>query len=163
MVADGGMPALSPRRRGDHRVLGSGVPRAYRDHRRLEAIAYRQYVAALMERLGPLPVSAIPTLREAGLVNGELEEMALLSASRRRQDQRRLHRRRASLRFQLVALEKRLEELAKEQRRVQPPTSGTELAASMNGGLEEGAARPRRRHPRTPTTGAWFGLGRSRP
>jgi hypothetical protein len=128
----------------------------------MAAIAYRQYVSALMVRLGPLPEAAVPTLREAGLVNGELEEMALGAPSRRREDERRLYRRRASLRFQLVALEKRLEELAKEQR-LQQVTSGSELASAMDGGLAGSGVWSGRRRPRVPTTGAWFGLGRSRP
>ncbi len=102
---------------GGRRRLPSGVPRAYRDHRRRAGVDYRVYVTAIIERLGRLPTAAFPTLREAGIVNGELERLHaeaedLQERPRRRRDLQRVQRRRIALRSQLVALERRLEELA---------------------------------------------------
>jgi hypothetical protein len=61
------------------------------------------------------------TVREAGLVNAELEHLAveieaLRDKPRRRRELFRLQRRRIALRSQLLALERRLEELAQDGR-----------------------------------------------
>jgi hypothetical protein len=108
------------------------VPRAYADHRRLQALQYREYVLAVVDRLGPLPRSATPILREAGRANGELEDLAtaieaLRGKPRSRRELFRLQRRRIALRSQLLALERRLEELAQNRH-----DAGTDLAAYLN-------------------------------
>lgn len=96
--------------------LASGVPRAYPDHRRRVARSYREAITEIRQRLG-LNGSGAVLLREYGLVAVELERLhaeveALQGKPRRRRELARLARRRVILRSQLVALERRLEEIA---------------------------------------------------
>lgn len=96
--------------------LASGVPRAYPDHRRRVARAYRAAVAEIRERLG-LNGNADVLLREYGRLVVELDDLAaqaedLRGRPRRHRDAARVARRRVILRSQLIALERRLEERA---------------------------------------------------
>jgi hypothetical protein len=98
--------------------LRGGIPRALRSHRTPEGAAYGTYCRAKLDRLGPLPKDAMPTLREAGLVILELSRIHRESEAPRlrRRDRARLRRQAVILRSQLVQLEKRLEELAQDGR-----------------------------------------------
>ena len=114
------------------RRLAGGIPRAMRSHRGADGAAYRAYTAAMLTRLGPFDRAAMVSLREAGLVTLELaraqrELEQARSKTNRRREERRLRRAAASLRSQLIGLERRLEELAASGRRA--PTSGAELVA----------------------------------
>jgi hypothetical protein len=97
------------------RLVG-GIPRAYRDHRRKESAAYSEYVRALLDRLGPLPKSARPLLKEAGLITVDLERLRAdqgRALNRNRSGEaRRIDRRLLPLRTQLLTIELRLEALA---------------------------------------------------
>lgn len=97
------------------RALSSGVPRAYRDHRKPDARRYREYCAAKIARYGKLPADARPILREAGLATIELERLHELAehawAKNRRKDANRLRRAIRVTQAQLLAMERRLEEL----------------------------------------------------
>jgi len=116
------------------KALRGYVPRALDDHRTREALAYRRYVAATMKRLG---LSGTPDfdlrvwLREAGRSHLQLDRLhsqleAALAKPNRRKEARRLERQVWKTRGQLLAIERRLEELARStlQRR---PRSGLEL------------------------------------
>jgi hypothetical protein len=82
-----------------------------------------------VQRLGPLPADASPSLREAGKLCVELEAMGReLEAARgrnRRRDVARLRRLMIPMRTQLLTLERRLEEL-----RRQPKPSLAEVLAA---------------------------------
>lgn len=114
------------------RALAGRIPRALRNHRSAEGAAYGAYLRAMVARLGSLSPEARPWLREAGLLvlalarlheEGEVVRQALQNgAGRRARDKARvqlgrLERRAARLRASLEAAERRLEELAGEQRR----------------------------------------------
>lgn len=98
------------------RALTGGMPRAFKNHRTPEGRAYRAYIQAIQDRLGPLPADARRVLRDAGRLNRDLEAMGFeLDTARelhRRRDVARLRRQMVPMRTQLLALEHRLEELA---------------------------------------------------
>ncbi len=111
------------------RRLVSGVPRAFPDHRRVVARAYREAVAEIRRRLS-LNGYGGPLLREYGLVATDLQRLheeaeALQGKPRCRRELARVQRRRVALRSQLVTLERRLEELATGRR---PTTNATPAA-----------------------------------
>lgn len=100
-----------------------GVPRAFRDHRRLAARTYRAAVSEIAQRLG-LDLNGRSTtsaimLREYGRLVVELEELGREAERlskylpRKRREGNRISRRRMILRRQLLTLEQRLEEQAK--------------------------------------------------
>jgi len=101
------------------RRLPSGVPRAWRNHKTPEGATYREYCQAIVQgfkRRGlSLPKEGMPTLKEAGMVVIELGRLHRDAQSPRRTqlERRRLRREVRGLRVQLVALERRLEEIAK--------------------------------------------------
>lgn len=103
------------------RGRGPAIPRAFKDHRTHAGRAYRAHLAALIARLGQLPADAAPTLREAGRAAVELErlgqDLETARARHRQRDAARARRAQFMLREQLVRLERRLEELAKDQPR----------------------------------------------
>jgi hypothetical protein len=107
------MHALKPR--------GVRIPRGLASHKTHEGALYRAYILALIERLGPLPASAQPTLREAALTELELghlaAELETARARKRRAEMRRLRRQAFATREQLMRLERRLEELAADNGR----------------------------------------------
>lgn len=118
-------------------VAGTAIPRGYVDQRKRAARYYTQYVAGVLDSLGSLPRMAMPTLREAGRVAVELETLhhaaeALADSPKRRHELRRLQRRKISLRSQLLALERRIEELAAAQKYL--PPSGRALVEQMANG-----------------------------
>ena len=93
------------------------IPRGYPDHRTAQGRLYTSYLRAILDRLGPLPKSANPTLREVGRLVVELEgmgrELAAAKASpKRRMDVNRLRRQMVSMQKNLLKLELRLEDLA---------------------------------------------------
>lgn len=98
------------------RLLKGGIPRALRNHKTREGREYRAYLTALEARLGPLPPSARPFQREAGLVVVELvrvaDEQQRAVARRRLTEARRLRRTQTGLGRELRRLEARLEQLA---------------------------------------------------
>jgi len=103
------------------RALAGRIPRAFRTHKTPEGAAYGSYCRAKLARLGPLGKDAMPILRECGIVTIDLARVrADLEAARdkpnRRRQVRQLQRTSASLRGQLLALERRLEELANGHR-----------------------------------------------
>jgi hypothetical protein len=83
--------------------------------------AYRDYTLSTLARMGPLPRSAMPILREAGRLTVELDrlatakEAALSSKRPRRAEIRRLGAETRKSRVQLLMLERRLEEVAGER------------------------------------------------
>jgi hypothetical protein len=108
----GQMPhALKPR--------GVRIPRGLPNHKTHQGKLYRDYILALIERLGPLPASAQPTLREAALNELELQYLAgELEAARRRKrrvEMRRLRRQIFAQREQALRLVAHLEALAAAQ------------------------------------------------
>lgn len=111
------------------RTAMGAIPRAFSNHRTPEGAAYRAYLSGLLGRLGPLPPSATPTLREVGRLAVELDamgrELEEARGRKRRREMSRLRRQMVPMRSQLVALEQRLERLAAEQ----PRSNG--LAAAM--------------------------------
>jgi hypothetical protein len=129
-------PGPEARQEASVRRLRRGIPRALRSHRGTDGVAYRAYTEALLVRLGgKLDRAAMATLREAGLVDlelirtaGELEKVR--AKTNRRREERRLRRVAASLRGQLMALERRLEEIAAAQRN----GHGRTLAEQLTGG-----------------------------
>jgi len=99
------------------------IPRAFDDHRTPEGAAYRAYCGAIMARLGKLPPSAAPILREAGRLAVDLDAIGReLDAARKRKgpaarkEVARLRRQATPMRTQLLKLEERLETLATDQR-----------------------------------------------
>jgi hypothetical protein len=90
------------------------IPRGFPDGRTREARRYRAYCVAMQEQFGPLPAIALPTLREAGRCQCELERLAeelqAPRARRRLRDARRIRRDQFALREQLQRLERRLDE-----------------------------------------------------
>ena len=98
------------------KALKGKVPRAYPDHRRVQAKRYAELVGAVVARLGTLPRAASSSLREYGRNSLELEDLAheYEQARARRQltMMRRLRREKSRLRITLLALERRLEEFA---------------------------------------------------
>jgi hypothetical protein len=101
------MPRMKPSR--------TGVPRAFADHRTVDARAYAARVRDLQQAYGPVPKVALPTLREAALAALELArlgtDLEAARARRRRRDIARLGRRIFMAREQLMRLERRLQEL----------------------------------------------------
>ena len=95
------------------------IPRAFANHRTPEGYAYRTYLTGILERLGPLPAIAGPTLREVGRLAVELNatgrELEAARKRNRRKDIARLRRAMTPMRTQLVKLEQRLEELASDR------------------------------------------------
>jgi hypothetical protein len=98
------------------KALRGRIPRAFPDHRRVEAQKYRHYVEAVEAHWGPLPAVAQVVVREAGRAAVELERLGMdLEAARRgnrRGDASRVRRQQFMLREQLGRLERRIEELA---------------------------------------------------
>jgi hypothetical protein len=103
------------------RCTAGVIPRAFANHRTPEGHAYRAYLGAILGRLGPLPPSARPWLREAGVLSVELFRLgqALEAAlSRHRQREASRYRRQAfAAREQLARIEDRLAELAAQRPR----------------------------------------------
>ena len=103
------------------------IPRAYKDHRSLVALSYREYCLNAQAQWGPLPPIALSTLREAGRAVVELERLGLdlevARARKQRRDATRIRKQQFMLREQLQRLERRLEELAP------PRTSSAQLHA----------------------------------
>lgn len=91
---------------------------------------YRAYLTALQARLGPLPASARPWLREAGLCELEIQRVAgehqRAVARRRLTEARRLRRTQTGLGRQLMRLEAKLEQLAATS-----PRSPADVAAAI--------------------------------
>jgi hypothetical protein len=103
------------------KALAGRIPRAFKNHKTPEGAAYRDYVRALLRRLGgSLPDDARVTLREAGRLAVELQSMGrdleAARARRRRRDVHRLRRAMVPARTQLIRLEERLEQLAAASR-----------------------------------------------
>jgi hypothetical protein len=98
------------------RALKGGIPRAYRSHKTPEGRAYGGYVRSMLEHLGELPDHARPTLKAAGVAAVDLDsltsDLEQARAKGRRRDQARIRRQLTILRTQMIALERRLEELA---------------------------------------------------
>ena len=98
------------------RALKGKIPRAYPDHRRVQAKRYAEVVGAVFARLGTLPRDASSSLREYGRTSLELEDLAheyeQARARRRLTMMRRIRREKSRLRITLLALERRLEEFA---------------------------------------------------
>ena len=98
------------------RALSGGIPRAFADGRSRDARAYRRYCVSVLRRLGTLTADGLVTLREAGRLTVELEAMGRelegARRARRRRDVARLRRLMVPARTQLMALERRLEEIA---------------------------------------------------
>ena len=123
------------------RRLRGGIPRAFTSHKTPEGAAYRRYVRAKVEQLfgagQDAPISCEVTLREAGRLTVELQasgrELEDARAHKRRRDVARLRRQMIPMRTQLLALERRLEELA-------APRPADKMAA-LRSALEE-ANRP---------------------
>src|ERR1051325_11105462 len=96
-----------------------GIPRPFRDHRRLEAKRYREYCLAIQTAWGPLPAIALSTLREAGRAAVELERLGFdLEAARARKQRQlatRVRKQQFMLREQLARLERRIEELSPQR------------------------------------------------
>lgn len=92
------------------------IPRCPGDARRSDALHYKAYCIAVQAAWGPLPPVALPALREAGLVDLELQRLAPeLEAARRRRRTReaaRIRKQQFMLREQLARLESRLQTLA---------------------------------------------------
>lgn len=119
------------------RRLRSGVPRAYRDHRRRAALAYREAVGEIRRRLG-LDGYTGPLLKEYGILVVDLDQLhaeaeALQGNPRRRRDLARLQRRRVAFRSQLITLERRLQELALERPRTPSLAEYLQRHASEDG------------------------------
>ena len=96
------------------------LPRGYLDHRTTDGRLYTSYLRAILDRLGPLPKSADPSLREVGRLVVELQvvgrELDVAKTSpKRRRDVARLRRQMVPMRTQLITLERRLEELATDR------------------------------------------------
>src|SRR5436190_12480662 len=89
------------------------IPRAYKDHRSIAALRYREYCLAIQQQWGPLPAIALTTLREAGRAAVELERLGLdLELARARKQQKlasRIRKQQFMLREQLNRLESKLE------------------------------------------------------
>ena len=98
------------------KALRGRIPRAFPDHRRVEAKRYRAYVEAVEAHWGPLPPVARVVLREAGRAAVELErlghDLEQARVLKRRRDAGRVRRQQFMLREQLGRLERRIEELA---------------------------------------------------
>lgn len=98
------------------RRLKGGLPRALKSHGGREGALYGSYLRALLDRVGELPASALPTLKQCGLVQVELDrherELETALSRRRMRDARRLRRHMVVLRTQALTLERRIEELA---------------------------------------------------
>jgi hypothetical protein len=117
------------------KALVGRIPRGLKDHRGTAGKAYTAYCRSMVERLGQLPPHAMPTLRECGRVVLELERVhgeidTARAKSNRRREERRLRRVAASLRGQLMALERRLEEIAHARNN----GHGRTLAEQLSGG-----------------------------
>jgi hypothetical protein len=95
------------------------IPRGFADHRSRYGRIYAEYLRDLLARLGPLPPSAKPTLREVGRLAVDMyrlrEEQDAAMARRRLTVARKVDRRLTPIRSQLIALEQRLEALATAQ------------------------------------------------
>lgn len=92
------------------RRLRGGVPRARVSHKTREAYLYRVYVCAKFQRFPTLGPDAMPTLREAELVNVELRRFGqeLRAPRLGRRDRARRRRPAIVLRPQQLLLERRL-------------------------------------------------------
>ena len=119
------------------RALVGGIPRAFRSHKTPEGAAYRVYCQSMLARLGKLPTSAWPTLREAGRLTIELgamgEELEAARARRRRRDVARLRRAMIPARTQLLNMERRLEELASRNGHSDPLAAVRKVVSEANG------------------------------
>jgi hypothetical protein len=102
------------------RRLHSGVPRAFKDHRSGDARAYATVLRAITERLGVLPRYAAPMLREYGRAVLALDDLAAeytqARARHRVTAMRRIRREQSRLRLTQLALERRIEQLARVRR-----------------------------------------------
>ena len=93
--------------------------------------AYGSYARAKLARLGSLPPDVMPTLREAGRLAIDLDllgrrlDVAQAMKRPRRAELRRLRAEARKTRGQLLALERRLEEVAGDHR------NGHDLAAAL--------------------------------
>lgn len=103
------------------RSLKGAIPRAFTSHKSPDGYAYRCYVGAILAQhgwtaAGTCPPAAIVTLREAGRLAVELQacgrDLEAARAKRRLKDVARLRKQMTPMRTQLLALERRLEELA---------------------------------------------------
>jgi septal ring factor EnvC (AmiA/AmiB activator) len=111
-------------------ALVGRIPRAFPSHRTPEGAAYGRYVRATLSRLGALPDAGRVWLKEAGRLTVALDRLhaeteaataASQTAGRRQREKlraqlRSLERRTARLRAALEATERRLEELAGENK-----------------------------------------------
>lgn len=97
------------------RALRGAIPRAFRRHNTPEAFAYGRYTRAKLGQLGALPPSAMPTLKLAGVLSVEIDQVTeeLQNVRLPRAEKRRLRRHLVILRSQFLSTEKRLDELAK--------------------------------------------------
>jgi hypothetical protein len=119
------------------RALKGGIPRAFPDGRSHAARVYRVYVASIAEQLfgtlADVPKYAWPVAREAGRCVVELERVGVsldeALARKRRRDSARARRQLVTLRTQLLAFERRLEELAASVK----PRSFAEAARAAGG------------------------------
>jgi hypothetical protein len=98
------------------RALRGGIPRAFRSHKSSEGETYGDYCRAILDRIGVLPRCALPTLKAAGHLVVELDRLTddldAARRGRRRRDQNRIRRQMVVARTQLMAVERRLEEIA---------------------------------------------------
>ena len=120
------------------RALQGGIPRGPFDGRSVEGRLYAGHVRALLDRLGPLPRGARPTLQAWGVLTVDLERQAAnlqRAISRRRvREATRIRRQLTAMRTQLLALERRLEEVAQaHQSAPTGPVSATEFARGLGG------------------------------
>jgi len=102
------------------RRLKGAIPRGTKDHRTSEGILYRESVRALQERYN-LDRACRPMLKEFGLLCVDLERLAKAievagSKPNRPIDLRRLKREQRIARAQMLAIERRLEELSSATR-----------------------------------------------
>jgi hypothetical protein len=84
------------------RALRGSIPRAFANHRGRKGYEYGRHVRAKLARLGALPIDAEPVLREWGLLVVDLSPAGDLTKRERR-----------LARKQLIALERRLEAMAR--------------------------------------------------
>lgn len=103
-----------------HSLRGK-IPRAFGNHKTPEGRIYGAYVRALQERLGPLPASAAPLLRQAGRLLVEIQgiesDYDKARARSRQTDMRRLRRHLTGARALLLKTEERLETIAAREPR----------------------------------------------
>jgi hypothetical protein len=57
------------------RGLAGGIPRAFQSHRTANGALYGRFLRGVLQRLGPLPADATPTLKELGRLVVDLDRL----------------------------------------------------------------------------------------